>query len=278
MKRLFLTILWCALSATPALAQVRGGSIIGTVKDQQGGVLPGASITAQGLDATMAVATIGDGTYHFLDLAPGPYKITAGLSGFSTVVRDNVIVAVGRTSTVSLTLNIAVQAETIEVTAAAPIVDESVTGTATNFGNDELTKIPSSRDPFALMREVPGVLLDQVNVGGNLTGSQPLVFAKGTRQQDTTWSLDGVEITDMGAPGQSPTYFNFDNFEEIQVSTGGNDITARTGGAALNFVVKRGSNQFHFGARGYLGKNGWESSNVPEIGRASCRERVCQYV
>ena len=56
--------------------------------------------------------------------------------------------------------------------------------------------------------------------------------------------MDGVEITDMAATGASPTYFNFDNFEEIQVSTAGNDIKSRTGGMGLNMVVKRGTNSF----------------------------------
>ena len=64
--------------------------------------------------------------------------------------------------------------------------------------------------------------------------------------------MDGVNITDMGATGASPTYFNFDNFEEIQVSTAGNDIKSPTGGIGLNFVVKRGTNQFHGGVRRYF--------------------------
>ena len=80
------------------------------------------------------------------------------------------------------------------------------------------------------MRSVPGVLVDRVNIGGNETGQQSNFASKGTRPQDASWTLDGVEITDMAATGASPTYFNFDNFEEIQVSTAGNDIKSRTGG------------------------------------------------
>ena len=104
------------------------------------------------------------------------------------------------------------------MTAAAPIVDPKSHGNGDQLHRATSCRtFPTSRDPFALMRTVPGVLLDQVNVGGNETGQQALVLGKGSRQQDTTWTIDGVEITDMGAPGQSPTYFNFDNFEEIQV-------------------------------------------------------------
>jgi hypothetical protein len=60
--------------------------------------------------------------------------------------------------------------ETVTVTGASPIVDAKATGTATNFTSDELTRIPTSRDGFALMRSVPGVLVDRVNIAGNETG------------------------------------------------------------------------------------------------------------
>jgi len=68
----------------------------------------------------------------------------------------------------------------------------------------------------------------------------------------------------MAATGASPTYFNFDNFEEIQVSTAGNDIKSRTGGMGLNLVVKRGTNSFSGSVRGYFDNDAMESSNVPD--------------
>ena len=161
-------------------------------------------------------------------------------------------------------LKLATVAETITVTGESPIVDTKVTGTATNFTTDELTKIPTSRDPFALMRSVPGVLVDRVNIGGNETGQQSNFASKGTRPQDASWTMDGIEITDMAATGASPTYFNFDNFEEIQVSTAGNDIKSRTGGMGLNLVVKRGTNSFSGMFRGYFDNEAMESDNVPD--------------
>jgi hypothetical protein len=248
----------------PAFAQIQGGSISGTVKDEQGGVLPGATVTVQGLDATQTFVTEAAGEYRFLNLAPGPYRITAGLQGFTTMVRDNVIVSVGRNVDLPLSLNIATVAETITVTAYSPDIDTKATGTSTNFTADELAKIPTSRDPFALMRSVPGVLVDRVNIGGNETGQQSNFASKGTRPQDAVWTMDGINITDMTATGASPSYYNFDNFEEIQVSTAGQDIKQPTGGMGLNLVVKRGTNQFHGGFRGYFDNHSMESSNVPD--------------
>jgi carboxypeptidase family protein/TonB-dependent receptor-like protein len=264
MKRLSFMLAVIFMYALPALAQIQGGSISGNIKDEQGGVLPGVTVTVQGLDATQTFTTEANGEFRFLNLAPGPYKLTAALQGFTTLVRENVIVAVGRNAELPITLKIASVAETITVSGESPVIDTKATGTATNFTSDELTKIPTSRDPFALMRSVPGVLVDRVNIGGNETGQQSNFASKGTRPQDAVWTMDGVNITDMAATGASPSYFNYDNFDEIQVSTAGQDIKQPTGGIGLNLVVKRGTNQFHGGFRGYFDNHNLESDNVPD--------------
>jgi hypothetical protein len=87
--------------ALSALAQVRGGTISGAVYDEQGGVLPAVTVTLQGVDATREIVTGADGSFRF-DLAPGPYKLTAALGGFSTIVQDAIIVAVGKTVDLNL--------------------------------------------------------------------------------------------------------------------------------------------------------------------------------
>jgi len=269
MKRMAFALAAMLAIAGSAFAQLSTGTITGKIVDEQGGVLPGVTVTLQGVDATETFTTEGTGEYRFLNLAPGPYKVTAALQGFSTIVRENVIVAVGKNVELPITMKIATVAETITVSGEAPIIDTKATGTATNITAEELTKIPTSRDPFAVMRSVPGVLVDRVNVGGNETGQQSNFASKGTRPQDATWTMDGVEITDMAATGASPSYFNFDNFEEIQVATAGQDIRSRTGGMGLNFIVKRGSNQFHGGARGYFDNDSMEAQNVPDELRAA---------
>ncbi|MGH9330107.1 MAG: TonB-dependent receptor plug domain-containing protein, partial [Vicinamibacterales bacterium] len=154
--------------------------------------------------------------------------------------------------------------ETITVTGDSPIVDAKATGTSTNFTQAELEKVPTSRDPWALLRTVPGVMVDRVNIAGNETGQQSNFQSKGTRPADAVWTMDGVVITDMAAIGASPTYFNYDNFEEIQISTSGQDIRQQTGGVGLNFVVKRGTNQFKGLARGFYTNDALEGSNVPD--------------
>ena len=264
MRKLLTAALFALIAVVPAAAQIAGGSISGTVTDEQKAVLPGVTVTIQGLDRTQSAVTDETGKFRFLNQPPGPYTVTFDIAGFASVKHEGVVVAVGRDADISVSLRLATVAESITVTGESPIVDTKVTGTATNFTTDELTKIPTSRDPFALMRSVPGVLVDRVNIGGNETGQQSNFASKGTRPQDASWTMDGIEITDMAATGASPTYFNFDNFEEIQVSTAGNDIKSRTGGMGLNLVVKRGTNSFSGMFRGYYDDENMESDNVPD--------------
>src|SRR5713226_1232582 len=263
-----LALLALLMTSVEASAQIQGGNLTGVIKDDQGGVLPGVLITAQGVDATRTFTTESNGEFRFLNLAPGLYKVPAVLPGFTTLVREDIVVAVGKNVELPMTLKIATVAETITVSGQSPIIDTKATGTATNFTSDELTKIPTSRDPFALLRGVPGVLVDRVNIGGNETGQQSNFASKGTRPQDAVWTIDGIVVTDMTATGASPTYFNYDNFDEIQVATAGQDIKQPTGGMGLNMIVKRGTNQFHGGFRGYFDNDKMESDNVPDELRA----------
>lgn len=247
-----------------AFAQVQSGNITGSVKDQQGGVLPGVTLTLEGNGPSRTFTTDAVGQYRFLNLPPGTYKLTASLQGFQSMVRDGVVVKVGQSVELPMTLGVATVAESVTVTGESPIIDTKAMGTATNFTQDELSKVPNSRDPWALLRTVPGVTVDRVNIAGNETGQQAGFVSKGGRQGDAVWTMDGVPITDMATTGASPTYFDYDAFDEIQISTGGNDIKQATGGVGLNFVVKRGTNQMKGTARAYYTEDRLEATNLPE--------------
>jgi carboxypeptidase family protein/TonB-dependent receptor-like protein len=263
-KAVWVCLVLLAYAAGPASAQSPGGSIIGRVIDETGLVLPGTTVTVQGVDVTLTFTTDVEGRYRFLELAPGTYKVTSSLQGFTTKMREQVVVTVGQTVNLPVTLTIGAFEQVVNVTAPSPIVDAAQTGVATNVTADELNSVPTSRDPFAVVRSVAGVLVDRVNIGGNETGQQATFVSKGTRPQDSVWTLDGVAITDMTLTGSSPTYFNYDNFEAIHVATAGQAITQATGGAGLNFIVKRGTNLFHGGARGYFDNDSLEASNLPD--------------
>jgi hypothetical protein len=263
MRRLVITLIVALGLAVPAYAQLATGNIYGMVADESGAALPGAAVSLKGSGATMSTTSGADGRYRFLNLPPGSYTVSVALTGFSTVIRENVIVNTGANIDIPVSLKVAQVEETITVTAESPVIDTKKVGTATNFTQEELLKVPNSRDPWALLRTVPGMILDRVNIAGNESGQQSAFRAKGARGADAVWSLDGVNITDMAATGASPTYFDYDAFDEIQISTSGNDIRQPTGGVGLNFVTKRGTNSFHGTARGYYTDDSLEWSNVP---------------
>src|SRR5437899_10627716 len=124
MKRVIFVLALLAIATTgTAFAQIQGGTVSGTVRDEQGGVLPGVTVTAQGVDATQTFVTEATGEYRFLNLAPGPYRVTATLPAFTTLVRDNVIVSVGKSVELPMQLKIAQVAETITVSGEPPVID-----------------------------------------------------------------------------------------------------------------------------------------------------------
>ena len=252
------------LTAAAAFAQVQSGTIAGTVTDTQGGVLPGVTVSLRSVDRAATFVTDGSGQYRFLALPPGMYSLTFELTGFQSIAREQVEVRIGQNVELPIRMGVATVQETVTVTGESPIIDARQMGTATNFTQDELSRIPTSRDPWALLRTVPGVTVDRVNIAGNETGQQSQYASKGVPGTQSTWTLDGVVVTDMAAVGASPSYFDYDAFDEIQISTAGNDIRQPTGGVGMNLVVKRGTNQWRGGFKGFYTGESLEATNIPD--------------
>ncbi|CAN5486771.1 hypothetical protein BH23ACI1_BH23ACI1_21790 [soil metagenome] len=248
--------------ALPAPAQVHTGRIDIVVTDTTGAVLPGATVEATGPSNHSAV-TDASGAARFLNLPPGTYQIIVRLPGFNDYVNRNVPVAVGAGVPLRVGLSLAGVAQDVEVTAESPVLDPRRTATATNVTLDELQNVPSSRDPWVVLQTVPTIVVDRVNVGGSESGQQSNYFAKGAAFGDNTWSIDGVPITDMAALGASPTYYDFDMFQEMQVTTGGSDIQSGTAGVQLNMVLKSGTNRFRGSSRVYFSSEDMQANNLP---------------
>ena len=106
--------------------------------------------------------------------------------------------------------------------------------------------------------------MDRANVGGSMSGQQSNFVARGALMSQQKWNLDGIDVTDMSATGGSPVYFDFDAFEEMQVSTGGNDVTMSSPGVAVNLVTKSGTDTFRGSSRYYITDQKLESVNVTD--------------
>jgi len=247
------------LIAGTALAQFQTGNIFGRVTTKDGAALPGVTVTLTGVGAPQTFISDNDGKFRFLNLSPGKYSVKGELAGMGSVVQNNLEVNVAKNSDMTLTLAPSIE-QSITVMAEAPLVDTRKTGTGATVTQIELQEIPTARDPFVIMGQAPGVQLDRVNVGGSESGQQDIIVAKGASDTQKTFNVDGVNITDSGSIGSTPTYYDFDSFEEIQVTTGGSDPRIQTPGAQLNMVTKRGTNDFKGVAHYYYTPNDWESN------------------
>jgi hypothetical protein len=243
-----------------AFAQVQSGNVFGRVNDDKGQPLPGVTVTLSGGGAPVVQTSDAQGQFRFVGVYPGTYRLDAALDGFSPVVFEEVVVNVNRNTTLELTMNAAV-AETITITAESPLLDPRKIQTGATVDKTELEKIPTARDPWVILQTTPGVLVDRVNVGGNESGQQSNYVGNGDDGTNSTWAIDGVEITDVGAIGSSSSYYDFDAFEEMQVTTGGSDAGARTGGVGLNLVTKRGTNEWRGSGRYIVSDQDWQSSS-----------------
>ena len=233
------------------------GNLYGTVVDEQGKPLAGVTATLTGPGAAQSATTDTKGDFHFLNLSPGAYTVTLELTGFETVRRD-VTVLLGKNAVLSVTMPVAGAAEAVTVSGA-----DAASWTAGRPRPARLTTrrsfraFPTTRDPGRSCGRFPAVLLFNVNVGGEDSGSSRVSSGRArTRTRTPTTS------TASGSPrrnGQTPIYFDFDSLDNIEVVTGGTDPSLSTPGVTLNLVTKRGTNQILGSARVlYTEAAGWD--------------------
>lgn len=261
-RKIFFCLLLVALIAHQAFAQtaLNTGSIYGKVLDGNHQPIPGVNVTLESEGMTAKTAFSGDaGAYRFTGLQPGVYAITFSMEGFAEVRQEDVTVSAGQNLDLEMVLS---TTETTVVVHGDPVIDMRKTGANTAYTPDYLTHVPSARDPWVILDQTPGVEVDRINVGGNQSGQQSIFTSKGGSFTQNGWSYDGVDITDPAASGATPTYYDFDSFEEIQVTTGGQDPAISTGGVVINFVTKHGGNSWSGSTSGYFNNDSLQSNNV----------------
>ena len=233
-------------AAAPAAAQTQTGEIVGRIVDGSGAALPGTTVTATSPVLLQPLTTqAGDtGGYQLTNLPVGTYAVRFELPGFKTLVREQVQVATGFSAQIHAQLEISSLQETVTVTSESPMINTRQRGTESTFTQDMLQNIPSARDPWVILERAPGITMDRSNVGGTASGQQSGFISRGATTTNNMWAIDGVVVTDLVATGASSIYYDFDSFEEIQISTGGNDASLQTGGVGINLVTKSGTDRF----------------------------------
>jgi len=240
MRRLIggLCVVLVGLSA-PAYAQRTTGTIVGTVTDESGAVLPGVTVTLSGAGVAGNPTTVtGEGgTYRFVQLPPGEYNLTITLQGFATVNRERIVVPLGETVDIPAQLKVSALQETVTVTGASPVVNTASAEVSTNLNRLWVENAPQRRFTFFdLINQAAGISPQTA------TSSRSQAFGGNTT--DNSYQLDGTDFT---APftGAAWPWPNTDAIEEVQVlQLGASAEYGNVQGAVFNVVTRQGSNQF----------------------------------
>jgi hypothetical protein len=257
--RLFKGILSFALIvlflAPAAWGQAGTTSLRGTITDPKGAVIVGAEVTVTNPATNFSRSTHTDtsGEYTFVQLPPATYTVSATAAGFSLTKAERIRLQVNVPSTLDLTVAVQGTATTVEVTAAASLINttDATIGNAVN--SYSMINLPSEgRDPVAILSLQPGV----VYLGNNVSqeGSSQLLAdsrggsVSGARSDQTNVTLDGLDNNDQlkGLAFQGALRTTLDSLQEFRVTTtNANADQGRSSGAQVNMVTKSGTNKFH---------------------------------
>ncbi len=224
-------------------AQLTTGILDGVVRDAQGLILPGVTITLTGtgtLGERVSVTEV-DGSYRFPNLEPGTYDMLFEMSGFASLRREGIVMRPQTTITVQITMEIATVAETITVTGESPIVDVKTTRVGGDFDSLALQDVPSATDMWAVLAASPGVRMTGFDVGGSHKSQQSGYESFGITSQNRIIK-EGVNPTE--GTGSAGGYWDYYNVSEYQVSAVGADVEMSTPGSNIVAIVKSGGNQF----------------------------------
>jgi hypothetical protein len=246
-----------SLFVAAAAAQVQTGTLFIKVVDDQGGAVPGATVTLTSpvLPQPLTGVTDSTGVHRFTSLTVGTYTAKTTLSGFQTVNREGIVIL--QNSTVSIDVAMKVGSVTEEVTvSASPVVDTKSATVATNLDAMLLDTTPGGKDIWSILEyKIPGLVFDVPDVGGNQAGLQRAFTSRGTPNNQNVQLVNGVNVGDPAAIGFSMNYYEPATFENVQVVTGAQDISMGTSGTLINMVTRSGTNQFSAQAGGtYQGK------------------------
>jgi hypothetical protein len=257
------------LTATAVRAQVQTGSIVGSVSDSSGAVLPGVSVTLGGdrlIGGPQMVPTDTNGSYRFDRLPPGDYVVKFELQGFKTVERAGIRVNAAFTATVNAKLEVGSLAETITVTGESPTVDTKSNLQQTVMSQEILEGVPTGRDPWSLAKLIPGVNVSTYDVGGTQSIQQSGLTAHGSAGSDVSFNIDGATVNWPGGGGGSTMmYYDQGMFEEVNYMTSAIPAEVMAGGVSINMVTKDAGNAWRGNLRYSFANDDLQSENHADI-------------
>jgi len=259
-----IVVLTGAALAVPLSASAQGltGALIGTVKDEKGGVLPGAKVhvTSSALIGGEATTTTNEqGQLRFPSLPPGSYTLSVELlPRFSPYREERISIGAGVTLERNPVLRVAGVAENIVVNSEGSQLEARASGFESRFGQDVLQNIPTRRySMFDMIRAAPGVSATSPS-----SGSVNTVSSFGSGVNENQFLIDGTNFT-CPCQGISRAEPSVDAIQEIQVQSAGASVEyGNMQGAVFNVVTKQGGDYFQYDASYYLQPSAWTSHPI----------------
>lgn len=248
-----------AVAGSAAAQGVGTGSITGRALDEGGLVLPGASvsISSPALIASRTAVTDDQGAYRFTLLVPGIYRVTFGMSGFTTLNVDDVTVAAGTTMTINGTLKLGGVTEVVTVSNAAPTIDLEAATVGVNWGKRNMETLPWGKSLPSLVGMIPGLYATQYDVGASTMGGTAAPPSR-------TYGKAGANVAMYDGVVFDQFFGDFGSYEEVQVQAAAKGAEASSSGATFNFVIKSGSNNYHGSAQTAWQGRAVQSDNITQ--------------
>jgi Carboxypeptidase regulatory-like domain len=250
LKALLGFIVILMLFTVPAWSQLGRATITGTITDASGAIIPGASVVAVNQDTGVQFSGVSNdvGIYRVMDLPIGHYSLSFKKAGFQTLGRTGITLTIGQVAEINITMKVGEVTQSVEVTAAAPILQSQTVETGGAMSNRAYEALPlnisGGRDiqqfAIATVPSVEGNTWTTYVAGEQAFSSQVLIDGTLSHEQETG------ELDESNPPMAA--------VEEFKVDTGGQSGQAGmyTGGSTFEFQLKSGTNQFHGSAEGFL--------------------------
>jgi len=230
------------IAAGPLYAQ---GVLTGTVRDAQGGVLPGATVEVSSpalIEKIRVATTDGSGQWRIVDLRPGAYSIVAALPGFTTFRRDGVLISGSQILTIPIELRVGGIQESITVTGETPVVDVQSVRREVVLDHDIVQTIPAARAAGSLLNATPGLTVG--GTGQALSPTMTFFSANGGVGNEGRMTVNGMTVGAARSGGVSSYVYDAVGVDEVTVRVGGGLGETDTGGPIMNIIPRSGGNAF----------------------------------
>jgi hypothetical protein len=262
------------LCSVPARGQVAGATLLGTVKDPSGAVVPNAQVSVKNIGTGVLRETSSDaaGLYSVPDLLPGSYAVTISAPGFSVEVESGITLDVGETHELNISLQVGAVTSKVEVTSSAPGVQLATSSLGAEVNSTTLRELPlNGRDWTQLAVLEPGVVAIRTQAAANSTANRgnrgfgDELTDSGHSPYQNNYRVNGISVNDYtnGSPGSVlGVQLGVDAIQEFSVLTSNYSAEyGRASGAIINAITRSGTNQLHGTAYWFLRDKDFDARN-----------------